>query len=84
MSPKEKAEELVDKFLEYTPAEEKYEYPYAIQCALIAVDEMLNSFYNVFDDSVVESSKVGGYRNMKDYWGEVKTEILKLTEVTNE
>jgi hypothetical protein len=50
----------------------------ANQCALTAVDEILNSFFNIFDDSVIESSKVGGYRNMKKYWQEVKQEIEKL------
>jgi hypothetical protein len=44
MSPKEKAEEFIDKFVRYTPAEEEFEYPYAKQCALIAVDEILENF----------------------------------------
>jgi hypothetical protein len=63
MSSKEKAEELVDKFLEYTPAEEKYEYPYAIQCALIAVDEILKALTNYDMDINC------------DYWQKVKQEI---------
>lgn len=34
-TPKEKAQELVNKFLQYTPVE--FEYEYAKECALIAV-----------------------------------------------
>ena len=41
MTPKEKANDLVNKFMQYIPAEEKYELPYAIKNALIAVDEIL-------------------------------------------
>ena len=84
MSPKEKAEEFIEKFVRYTPAEEEFEYPYAKQCALIAVDEILNSFNNVFDDFVVESSKTGGYRNMKNYWREVEREIRNMKGGSNE
>lgn len=61
MTPKEKAKELVDKFVQYTPAEEKYEYPYAKQCALIAVDEILNTIEVPSDEYI--------------YWKEVKQEI---------
>jgi hypothetical protein len=60
MTPKEKAIELVDtmdliiKF--YQPAK---------QCALIAVDEILNLCWN-------------GNLKAKEYWQEVKQEIEKL------
>ena len=63
MTPKEKAEELVDKFdtaMEfYTPAR------FAQQCALIAVDEILNT-------------EVGDTVKGYEYWEEVKQEIEKL------
>ena len=92
MTPKEKAEELITKYSNqvFTVFDvDRFDnktvtykgvlvVESAKQCALIAVDEILNSFYNVFDDFVVESSKVGGYRNMKDYWREVETEILNM------
>ena len=84
MTPREKAEELVDKmyFSRRYDDTENYipqrAHDHAKQCALIAVDEILNSFYNVFDDFVVESSKTGGYRNMKNYWREVEREILNM------
>jgi hypothetical protein len=42
MTPKYKAEILVDKFVKYTPADSELEYPYAKQCALIAVDEIID------------------------------------------
>ena len=65
MSPKEKAEEFIEKFVQYTPAEEEFEYPYAKQCALIAVDE-------IFKTGLLEGSTLG---INKKYWQEVKQEI---------
>ena len=70
MTPKEKAEELIDKFYikvydrEGTSAMNEFE---AKQCALIAVDEILNlaSFYNDTQGEVT-------------YWTEVKQEIKNL------
>ena len=66
MTEKEKAQDLVDKFLQYTPVE--YEYEYAIQCALIAVDEILKSY----------DSKDLIYPKEVNYWQEVKQEINNL------
>ena len=67
MTPKEKAKELVDKFdtaMEfYTPAR------FAKQCALIAVDEILNAI----DWDYYE----GSAQTEHNYWQEVKTEIEK-------
>ena len=78
MKPKEKAEELVDKYkpFVYPYVGSSYltgdEYPeqilnYAKQCALIAVDEILNlaSFYNDTQGEVT-------------YWTEVKQEIKNI------
>ena len=70
MTPKEKAEELIDKFYikvydrEGTSAMNEFE---AKQCALIAVDEILNlaSFYNDTQGEVT-------------YWTEVKQEIKNI------
>jgi hypothetical protein len=69
MTPKEKAEELVDKFVQYTPADSEFEYPYAKQCALIAVDEILDSItkINQYD-----------FGTLNYYWNEVKQELEKL------
>jgi hypothetical protein len=69
MTPKEKAEELFDKF--NNPDKTKYPYVHnAQQCALIAVDEMLTWF------------KAHSYSN-KNYdafvfYNEVKQEIENL------
>ena len=73
MTPKEKAEDLVDKFYQTTPNEawineplgisEEYKaWKQAKQCALIAVNEILEA-----DDC---------YGRL--YWEEVKQEIEKL------
>jgi hypothetical protein len=70
MTPKEKAEELFEKF---NNPDTKY-YPYvhnAQQCALIAVNEIINSnpHSNPLNTEV--------YSTM-DWWQEVKKEIEKL------
>jgi hypothetical protein len=65
MTPKEHAEELVDKFIQYTPADSEFEYPYAKECALIAVDEILKVL-----------SKYG--TKEYEYWEEVKNELQKI------
>ena len=68
MTPKQKAKELVFKFIQYTPVE--YEYEYAIQCALIAVDEILKVLYSLkFGNALSEEL---------DYWDEVKQELNNL------
>jgi hypothetical protein len=76
MTSKEKAEELVNKFSHFT-VQEKWELKnyYAMECALIAVDEIIKS--NPSKDGVI----VGGYPSRYltvDYWEEVKQEIEKL------
>jgi hypothetical protein len=63
MTPKKKAKELVFKFIQYTPVE--YEYEYAIQCALIAVDEILKAVTTIADKKY-------------DYFVEVKQELNNL------
>lgn len=62
MTPKEKAAELVYKFddaMEFATPQR-----FAKQCALIAVDEILNA--NLFD------------LEEKEYWQQVRTEIQNL------
>ena len=64
MTPKEKAEELVNKYdetLTYLESKSK-----AKQCALIAVDEIIKLEKHHMHDSWVE------------YWKQVKQEIEKL------
>jgi len=59
MTPKEKAKELVEKFY--------FDYDRAKECALIAVDEILNH----------HSQEQGLYRIDTYYWQQVKNEINK-------
>lgn len=73
MTPKQKAYELVMyKFIEWTPAEEEYEVPYAKECAFILVDEIINLI-------VMTTNQSGLLKDFqKRYWEEVKQEIEKL------
>ena len=69
MTSKEKAQELVDKFMTIDSDSEmfdgfKMKQFYAQRCALIAVDEVLN------DDWFIP--------NREEYWEEVKKEINNL------
>ena len=74
MTPKEKAKELVDRFIGYSYFSDGnhsmnrqcQQESNAIQCALIAVDEILKIH------SVIISY------HTEIYWQEVKQEILKL------
>lgn len=59
MKPKEKAAELI---VNYQLKCKSLNYDEAKQCALIAIDEILNNCYTV----------------MKPFWQEVKMEIEKL------
>jgi hypothetical protein len=72
MSPKEKAEEFIEKFVRYTPAEEEFEYPYAKQCALIAADEVME--FMKMDDEYTETVSNANSKWVH-YWQEVKQEI---------
>ena len=65
MTPKEKADELVTKMLK-----ELFDLDLAKQCALIAVDEIINTASPVYDSFWP--------MNTKDYWKEVKQEITNL------
>ncbi|CAB5223347.1 hypothetical protein UFOVP384_34 [uncultured Caudovirales phage] len=73
MTPKEKAIELIDKFQELNRSKisdySRIEFPTAKQCALISVDELLESHWN--DRECGIGSKVQFYRM-------VKSEINKL------
>jgi hypothetical protein len=62
MTPKEKAEELVDIYEDRCPQYIKKNT--AIWCALIAVDEIIDNLPLISD--------------IQDYWQEVKQEIEKL------
>jgi hypothetical protein len=77
MTPKEKAKELFDKYYivcqEYT--EEIQCSIQAKQCALIAVDEIIQQ-WEVIDTYIAD---LGGQLNQSlKYWQEVKQEIQNL------
>jgi hypothetical protein len=69
MTPKEKAEQLLNRFWFDTTLDELEQ---AKDCALIAVDEMLNG--------ISETWEVGSYdfESTNDFWQSVKKQIEKL------
>ena len=77
MTPKEKAEDLVsDYHVLINPHEIIHDnYNKAKQCALIAVDEIINS-HNGIKDFLF--SEIGYLITSPEYWQEVKSEIEKL------
>jgi hypothetical protein len=72
MTPKEKTIELVDKFMLHNSYQSIVWYN-AKQCALIAVDEILNELDDIRNFT---GSKLS--LRMIKYWQEVKQEIEKL------
>ena len=75
MTPKEKAQELVDKMYGKTPvrdliAQIEEDKQYAKQCALIAVDELIKIHY-LLTTTLDTSPSI-------NYWKEVKQELDKL------
>jgi hypothetical protein len=72
MTPKEKAKELFDKFLMQIPNNEmSLEYEASIQCALIAVDEIIDNWKS-------EATIQYPYGLVINYWYKVKEEIKAL------
>jgi hypothetical protein len=83
MTPKEKAKELVDKYLRTYPIYNNptvvisYTHNEAKQCALIAVDELIKEAY--FTDAYIKSVFfTDGYYDKQEYWQEIKKEIENL------
>jgi hypothetical protein len=74
MTPKEKADELIRKYYRWGLHKDGQSLSWleSKECALIAVDEILQ---NVYDDRATI-----GRQNLtdKEYWTEVKQEIEKL------
>jgi hypothetical protein len=74
MTPKEKAEELVNKYLRTYPIYDNptvvisYTTNEAKQCALIAIDEILRSHHNLY----------GVNNKQVKFYSEVQQEIEKL------
>jgi hypothetical protein len=74
MTPKEKAQELVDKFRISKAITESY----AKQCALIAVDEILNTLKIFVEKDTTSRSVVNFSVSRIVYWVQVKKEIEAL------
>ena len=84
MTPKQKAEELVDSFMSYKPTKmsdySRIEYPTAKAFALIAVDEIIEiAPKNTEQIKYSDGTYAREYREIPNrYWNEVKQEINKL------
>jgi hypothetical protein len=69
MTPKEKANQLVDRMYNVDFHDDAREiamrYPHAIKCALVAVEELLSLCWNA-------------NKTAMEYWQQVKNEIEKL------
>jgi hypothetical protein len=74
MTPKEKAEELVNKYSIWCWNEVVCDYEIAKQCALIALDEIIDEIIQI--DSQMSETHILD-KNLK-YWIEVKKEIDNL------
>jgi hypothetical protein len=75
MTAKEKAKELVNKFYPRATSYSlcrKNQNENAKQCALIAVEEILDSYTNEKSNGFIISDKI------IPYWEEVKQEIINL------
>jgi hypothetical protein len=66
MTPKEKAEELMDAMLGYGDEYHHCTQYVAKKCALIAADE------------IIGYSRMHGFIGLTEYWQQVKNEIDKL------
>ena len=78
MTPKEKAKELVDKYLKNNPIQASVGLLklQAKKCALVAVNEIISICpYQNYKKTI---SPYDGAELSADYWEEVKTEIEEL------
>ena len=87
LTPKEEAEKIVNKFIDAIPANQevdinefmKVDVLCAIECALIAVDEILQIFNNEWTKLDFWTEEINGTIN---FWQEVKQELEKLKNET--
>jgi vacuolar-type H+-ATPase subunit I/STV1 len=86
MNSKEKARDLVHTFYYTLPNNGSQEglnsttsrYQESIQCALIAVDEILKNDLDFFNQLALTNKSNKTYLNSIEYWEEVKQEIELL------
>lgn len=74
MEAKTKAKELVEKMTENFPYDFDAARDHAKACAIICVDEILNSYKKNLEEGRVDFIT----HNPIDYWQQVKAEIEKL------
>ncbi len=79
MNTKEKAKQLFNKFMK--PVDELHKYPMcfdtAKQCAIIAVDEILENV-DYFFNELEKDNLPNKFGDEIEYWESVKYEIKKL------
>ena len=79
MNPKEKVEELVNKFMATNSVKlsdySRIEFPTAKQCALICCDEILLTLNKDIQDINVIGNIL---LDLIKYWNNVKEELLKM------
>jgi hypothetical protein len=79
MNVKQKAEELVDKFIPHTNSDwDLGDIFQSQQCALIAVNELIKFGMFVKQPILDKSNKVKPNNSQIEYWKQVKQEIEKL------
>lgn len=71
MTPKDKCDELIDKFSSRWITNVRARFIVAVEHSILSVDEMLNISY--FNHEPTEDDLL-----YKNYWQEVKNELLKL------
>ena len=71
MEAKEKAKEIINKFIEYTPTDKEFEVPNAKKCALILVQHIL--------EFIEYKPDVKELEGLDEYWLEVRKEIKRVT-----
>lgn len=81
MTPKEKAIELVNKYVQAYPMEstDQLSFRQAKQCAMISVHEIIK--LNINDRAFISDDKENNtivYSTYNEYWSEVLIEISKL------
>ena len=86
MTPKEKAGWLNERFYFSLPNNGSFTGPNNIndrweeakKCALIAVDQTIETSKDIYDDTISNTAGYTGHLGMRSYWKEVKQEIEKL------
>jgi hypothetical protein len=88
MTPKEKAEELADKYFPVVGDIDRMKcnspriyMGFVVQCALIAVDEIYNSGLNLRYGAYLDEFE--DKQNYYSYWEDVKKEINQLITTKN-